>query len=431
MRGALVIALCATGCFSDRGVAIEVDVGDTGATSVELFIGKEACNPETAPAGVRCGGIAPMGITTLLPGDVWFRDALAEDKAQRKGQTVTFQLKSDKPVTLRRVIAVGFDQAMQPIATATLQDLEIPTNSARVATTKLFHANPVQLKQADTEDRVMVWSNAMSPTSCVVVEHWQHGQANRDFVVPTEDPDCDGVLNNTECNANAYMSMNAGGQAPTPDCFGKGPSETCLLGSLACTDGVGPMPDTCLPQSPQHDQGPVCVPSQFCKSNCTSLDPMCPLDLIKDLTLQVPRIDCHVPVGLDGAPCPGNNSAPISLDTVYGTNARCDQQPLLGALQFMAPPTSSAHTFDGAAMELGSPNAPCNFVITWKSGTRTQPGPLDDHGIIQLQTGERSALLPIVFHFEANGSCPSLPFLCGTAGSTSSSDPLWTCARGQ
>src|SRR5882724_9505884 len=124
MRRALVIALCATGCFSDRGVVIEVDVGDMGVASVELFIGKEECAPNTAPKGFSCdGGIAPMGGTNPLPGRMFFRDAPSEDKALVNGRTVTFQLKADKATPLPIVIAVGFDQGKQAIATATMQPL--------------------------------------------------------------------------------------------------------------------------------------------------------------------------------------------------------------------------------------------------------------------------------------------------------------------
>src|SRR5437868_9344279 len=65
------------GCFSDRGVAIEVDVGATGATSVELFLGKAACDSSDKAAGIACTTIAPPDGTTPLDGSIWFRDAAA------------------------------------------------------------------------------------------------------------------------------------------------------------------------------------------------------------------------------------------------------------------------------------------------------------------------------------------------------------------
>jgi hypothetical protein len=425
MRGALVIALCATGCFSDRGVAIEVDVRDTGATSVELFIGKDACSPETAPDGVKCGGIQPPNASTLLPGDMWFRDAALEDSAPVKGRTVTFQLKSDSPVTLRRVIAVGFDQGMQPVATATLQELEIPTNNARVVTTALLKASPLS---GTDDDRVKVWTKEGSPSTCLVVEHWHDLPVKRDFVVPASDPDCDGVISpKLECNANVYSSMYASGQGPTPDCFGAGPTGTCLLGSFACTDGSGITGSTCAPQIPQHDQKPVCVPSQFCPA-CTNLDQGCPQGLIDDggSNSPVPRIECHVPTSSGGDLCQGDNTAPISLDSLYPLNQLCDQQPLLGGLQFDPLPTDSTHAFGGAVMGLDNLKARCSFRITWKSGQRMPPDASVDHGVVQLQTGDRITLLPIVFNFVPG--CLTLEhFSCSPAGNPL--DPLWTsCA---
>ena len=95
-----MIALCVTGCFSDRGVAIEVDVGETGATSVELYIGKEAC-AENRPAGVGCATILPPGAPASLGDDhVWFRDDSSRYVADVKGHTATFQLKADKAIKL-------------------------------------------------------------------------------------------------------------------------------------------------------------------------------------------------------------------------------------------------------------------------------------------------------------------------------------------
>src|SRR5215470_2411427 len=70
--GALALALASGGCFSDRGLAIQVDIGDTGATMVELYIGTQPCSDNEA---LDCSGIAPPDGTALLRGAIWFRDA--------------------------------------------------------------------------------------------------------------------------------------------------------------------------------------------------------------------------------------------------------------------------------------------------------------------------------------------------------------------
>src|SRR5262245_60920317 len=73
--GIAVAAAAQAGCFSDRGVAIEVDVGDTGATKVELFLGMTACDRTGNGAGIACTTIAPPPDGSVaLAGAIWFRD---------------------------------------------------------------------------------------------------------------------------------------------------------------------------------------------------------------------------------------------------------------------------------------------------------------------------------------------------------------------
>src|SRR5262249_45374295 len=120
-RGGLLAACTAlaalAACFSDRGVAIEVDVGATGATSVELFLGKAAWHPGDKLAGIASTTIAPPDGTNPLDGNIWFRDAPAPYIVDVAGHTATFQLRADTPTTLPIVIAVGF--VAEPTATGT------------------------------------------------------------------------------------------------------------------------------------------------------------------------------------------------------------------------------------------------------------------------------------------------------------------------
>src|ERR1043165_6004870 len=81
--GAVVVALAAlAGCFDDKGLGIEVDVGDTHASKIELYLGKVACNAADNDAGIDCSSIAPPDGTVAPPtgtvalgGDIWFRDS--------------------------------------------------------------------------------------------------------------------------------------------------------------------------------------------------------------------------------------------------------------------------------------------------------------------------------------------------------------------
>ena len=73
-----ITAVGTAGCFSDRGLAIEVDVAGTGATSVELFLGKTACEASDNPAEIDCKALGPPPAGSApLRGSIWFRDDLA------------------------------------------------------------------------------------------------------------------------------------------------------------------------------------------------------------------------------------------------------------------------------------------------------------------------------------------------------------------
>ena len=73
-----LLAAALGGCFSDRGVAIEVAVGATGATTVELFLGAAACDADANAGGIACTTVAPPPDGSVaLAGDIWFRDAAA------------------------------------------------------------------------------------------------------------------------------------------------------------------------------------------------------------------------------------------------------------------------------------------------------------------------------------------------------------------
>jgi len=413
--------LAATGCFSDRGVAIEVDVGATGATSVELFLGKAACAGDDKQAGIACTTIAPPDGTTPLDGSIWFRDAPAPYTVDVTGHTATFQVRADAAITLPVVIAVGFagdpgGTAKHPVATATLHDLAIPVGGARVITTELVAANAVQLAPGDTrnltEDRVMVWRKQSPPSSCVVVEHWNHGQHQRDFIVPEDDPDCDDVPA-PECNPAAWHGSNSvGGGAFRADCFRRD-QPACMVGALGCSDDLGKN-TTCIAE---HEE--VCVPDMFCGGACNRFDEPC----LRMLTLSdtIPRIDCNVPAVGALSPCANDRAAPINLDVQYA-GGECDRQPLISSLTLAGFATSAS--FGGAVLELTSPQKPCNFNLQWKAEPRTALDPTD-YGLIEVTTSKGALLIPLVLHFMP-GACGTVPFKCGVAGALD--DTLWSCA---
>lgn len=434
MRGApqlLAIAACASGCFSDHGLAIEVRIGATGATSVELYLGQR-CDPANNPQGIDCRSIIPPSATGEMTGTVWFRDADARYIAEVRGGVASFQLRADPATTLPIVLAVG-QTTGGAVGTATLRDVVVPAGSAsaRVIETQLVAAGPVAPDvPAGTTDRVQVWTKQSPATACVVVEHWQAGTPARDFVVPPEDPDCDGAAH--ECDPAAYLATEPGGSASTPRCFAEGTgnrSTTCLLGSLGCSDDRGALAGTCAPLIGTE----VCVPSEFCgctdAGTATGPDPACLQNRIANPG-SIPRIDCQVPASASPPPvrldlCPNRDTATIDLSKFYG-NASC-RQPQIGSLLLNDFDTS--HTFNGAEFDLESPHDPCTFVINWKRGTRTSADPTD-YGMIELPTQRGAVMLPLVLHFQDN--CIAAPpldaFTCDLLGDDQTADSPLLCA---
>lgn len=429
--GALLIALCMAGCFSDRGLAIEVDVGDTGATSVELYLGERGCSPGDNQAGINCESIAPPEATIALEGHVFFRDDPEPDgpapyTAEVKGGKATFVITAETARTLPIVIAVGNpsgDQGMRGVAT--LHDLDVPAGSGRIVRTTLVPTKQVIPGEVNpvNEDRVLVWEKMEPLNSCVVVEHWKDGQVDREFVVPEGDPDCDDVDVMLECNAAAYHGTSDAGMSSVPSCFvpeGSG----CVLGSRACSDDGVPTSDACAAQQ----EGTICVPSQFC--GCTGLEPAC-MQIEMDLGV-LPHITCTIPTTAEGNLCSNNNSMLMDLAEFY-PSASCDQ-PRLGSLQLAALSTNTnTFSFGGAVMALESPGSPCNFSIIWKSGTHMLSQARVEYGVVQLQTGDRITLVPITFDFTdelGQDTCDTQMFFCTPPDPPLDPlDPLWTCAQ--
>ncbi|HEX3759419.1 MAG TPA: hypothetical protein VHW23_11970 [Kofleriaceae bacterium] len=424
---ALLAAAAATaGCFSDRGLAIEVDVAGTGATSVELFLGKTACDPGDASqnlAGIDCKSIAPPPSGSApLRGSIWFRDDLAVDAARVSGSRAAFQLRSDTTATVPIVIAVGLTADDRAVGVATLHDVTIPAGSGRVLSTALVPAGAVQpTAPAGTaaQDRVQVWRKTTPPSSCVVAEHWEDGTATRSFVVPSQDPDCDDVVD--ECNPAAYLGTGTPGAASRPDCFATQPT-ACVLGSRACMDGSAVRTGTC---GPQHN-ATICVPDPFC--TCTSIDDACWQDQIRTMPQAMPFIDCSVATTelapLTVCPGPGQDTTTIELGDHFMASA-CGTATIASStlLGF-----GSSATFGGAEMTLASPKKPCNVSMTWKSGARTSADAVDI-GAIRIATSTGALILPLVLRFHPTvDACVGPQFSCMLMDSMPD-DRVWSCAQ--
>jgi len=420
----LAIAAGTAGCFSDRGLAIEIDVAGTGATSVELFLGKTACEASDNAAEIDCKALGPPPAgSPLLRGSIWFRDDLVVNTAAVSGSRATFQLRSDTTASLPIVIAVGLTQGDHPVGVATLHDVTIPTGSARVLATALVPAGAVQATapaKTAVEDRVQVWRKTAPPSSCVVAEHWEGGAATRSFVVPVQDPDCDDFVAD-DCDPAAYLGGTMPGTASRPDCFAL-QAPACVLGSRACTNGNPIRTDACGPQR----NATTCVPDRFCA--CTDgIAGTCWQDQVRTGPVPVPVIDCSVAT-TQIAPftvCPGagQDTAMIALDAHFTQDQNCGTPTIASSslLDF-----GSSASFGGAVMDLTSPRKPCTFSILWKTGARTASDPVDI-GAIRLQTASGALVLPLMLHFHPTiNNCIGPQFSCALTDVPT--DGVWNCA---
>jgi hypothetical protein len=434
-----LLAAALGGCFSDRGVAIEVAVGATGATTVELFLGAAACDADANTGGIACTTVAPPPDGSVaLAGDIWFRDDAVPYVAQVSGGTATFQIRAATPTTVPIAIAVGYvgdapgPQAARPVGTATLRDLAVPVHNARILTTSLVAAGPVLLAPGDTrnltEDRVLVWRKQSPPSSCLVVEHWDHGAVDRDLVVPEDDPDCDDVPA-PECNAAAYHGASkVGGARARPDCTTTSGGSACVLGAFGCQDDVPGNDRTCVALPAR-----TCVPDALCTA-CPALDEACLRAQIAPATNPVARIECKVPARVGTGklvPCSGKAETTIDLDAFF-PDGTCPA-PELAALPAGGGGTSSA-AFDGAELALSSPRggAACQFTLSWTGGARPSIDPLDDFGLLRFafdDPGSSSVLLPIALRFVAGptDACTTTAFTCDYTAVAASIDSMWTC----
>ncbi|MDQ3365830.1 MAG: hypothetical protein M3680_10425 [Myxococcota bacterium] len=256
----LVLALCAAHAGCDDGILIEVRApAGSQITEVELFLGLEKC-------GADCPGIKPEVGTELLPGEVYFRDdpeVTRSFTAKVVDGVATFELvPSDAGDRLHVIAAIGNPSA--PTAAALVEDIDLRSGPRRyivqlAAANDGFPATP-----PNDGTFVALWQQERAPQArCIGVERWRGGElADRAFIVPREDPDCDDhVIGAGECNPLAHDDASMPEHSELA-CVTLGSSSStapsCRLGGPACIDGAGPDGMTACAASD------ICVPSAVC-----------------------------------------------------------------------------------------------------------------------------------------------------------------------
>ncbi|HET9620003.1 MAG TPA: hypothetical protein VFP84_01460 [Kofleriaceae bacterium] len=373
---ALALAACATGCFDDKGLGIEVDVGDTtGLASVELFVAlQQTC----------ANGDIQAPTMKAFDGALCMRDTPQRLTAPIKDGTATFRLEAAvQDLPLQLVVAVGLKTDGTPSdASSILFGLTVPRTGSQLVRTTLSTGG----------DRAFEW---ISPTnaSCVMATYTDpNNTIMRSFILPKDDLDCDGLLPPRDCAPTLFDPKTA--VPAEPNCLPADPGSACMIGSTRqCTDGKGPSETGIC--KPIQDPFPTCLPHTYCEICHGPLDVGCFVS-----KLDPPRIQCTIPTTDGHTMCDDNERG---TGDVGGFSITDCEDLELGDLQtgsgFVA-----KDTFAGASLNLsaGDGGNKCLFRIDWQSGDFTGSGPV--HGFVRVRTQTSALLVPIQFEFQPLGS---------------------------
>ncbi len=348
----VVVSAMVLGAGCDDGIVIEVRTDpDAPASEVELFLGIEECG--------ECPGISPDPSRSILPGRVFFRDDSNASEARAyvakvRDGVATFHIKgSEVSSRLTTVAALGL--GMQPSA-ALLPELDLDGETQhfivqlRPATGKLPAPVPPD------GDYVETWTEpAALGFTCLGFERWSGGEfGGRAFIVPRNDPDCDGFIDGGDCSTFA----NNGTQEPAPEelsCTTLQISpfrEICRLGGPTCKDGPSPAIDPCGASS-------YCVSDQVCASACAEASTPSQLRTClaqsADPAFTSTRLQCTLPVSKAAdfthyELCPGAESFTFDVSQVLQQRCADDDTTML---QF---PRAGTPLGFAADVKLGSTN---------------------------------------------------------------------------
>jgi hypothetical protein len=397
MRTALVIALCTAGCFSDHGLAIEIDVGATGAKRVALFVGGD-CD---AKSDNTCKTVIPPLADCSTPGTGTRYDAdvaLSFDDIAVQGGRATFRLAAQIVTPRAIAIAVGLADG-KIVGTATLIKPEIPVDSAKVVSATLAPAEPVPAPGPNTAptadvDRAVIWTDAAS--RCLEVERWRSRALTEQILIsPVGDPQC----------RDGSTATNQGGD---PVCVTAVPD--CSLGTLTCTAAA----NRC---DPTH----VCVPGNLCGSK----DFATIATMIKNSS---PAIECEITVRSDGQICPGS-PATVDISPLPRTVA-CTSPAIaaLGQLDTLAG-TGGATTATLAGVEFQVSDVGKDCGVQIKANGGTVPATATEAWGAIRQVAMRPFVVPLHVKLTRGGDKCSggAPLMCSPT-ETGADPALWLCA---
>ncbi|HET9992032.1 MAG TPA: hypothetical protein VFQ65_26060, partial [Kofleriaceae bacterium] len=325
-----------------------------------------------------------------------------------------------------RLAALGFDAQGVPKAIGVLdQDIHIKQHLGEIIRLDLTTRDIQAAVRAGSNDTVVVWRAPNAPdtaASCIAVLG-----ATNTFVVPPDDPDCDGITGAAECDPFWYKYSKPTNTGMPQYCLEQEDGGTpCMIGTeLGCVDGMS--------QAGCHPNN-ICVPQRACTDCTDPSDPMCANHVGTDSSSGIPRIHCMIPlVGTSGnyTSCT-TGTAPINLDAQFTGGGTC-MPGLIAAstpLPLMPMQTLAVDTGQGPATFLVSGLLPsCQFTLIVMASVSSPPS-RSVPGLVVLHGPTRAIVIPLVVDYVTAGTVctgTSTAPVC-TIDGNAFSDPMWTCA---
>lgn len=391
MRPAALLLLCALGCRAEVGLVLEVaPPPGLSLDRFEVFVATGDCTD--LPADLPCARGVGWAPGVRPPGEVYLMRLDAQEVVQsreRRADRLVLRLQAGPDfATPRKFAIVGFDGSGAAVAAATLAgaEVEIPSDVERTWRVQLEPADmaradvirPPDLAAGEATLRVHTWTREREPdpatlSRCLAVQAWDEPARRWDgyFVVPEDDPDCDGFYAPAiECDplaANFAFDGTCVAEVTQPT----GDAPVCVVGTGRCKDGVSD-DLTCAPLALPPSMLRTCVPGDLCRE-CLSIvgAGACVVDAI--LRRSTARLECKL---ARDATTMGLCPEPVLLAQLPGTCTGVAVTPLgqglPGNLTFA---TQVTLQLGGATVAIfattsSPPTTPpmCNIGLDWTSG---------------------------------------------------------------
>ncbi len=424
MRG-LVWLSCLIAACSGYGIYVEVQINGLEVASVELVLADGLCKLADGSSCDRLQGKA-FKAAVDAPGHIFKREAARETTTIEDG-SAWFEIPAGDR-TLDMVFALGRDANRNIVGVAVMPDTLDLREEPVIYRVVLDPAQPLLPRQPVDTAVTAEWST--DADQCIGVRPVNPGDLGPIFIVPADNPDCDGATGEGECDPLWYDGFSFD-ESTAAHC--SQPSQVipgaCVLGHVpACVENQSAEISGCVESN-------QCLPTAVCE--CGVFDEACQETKLRAHDVDA-RLDCSVPGETDASVdvifhCSSDNTFRIPPSAELSIGGRCV------AAELIATPDATFHSERGAAFS--APTAKfevtdhddqtCAITMKWEG----QLLPTQIEHTVLVVTIERSDLstreLWIPINFLPTLQCPTSPGSPGTGCTyvdVEAPDALTSCA---